>query len=66
MLVLCAEEVKLTVWPCFVRDLSHSNGVVWICLLHLRVQIPVHIRRTVVALKVAPLVSKTASHVDGL
>ena len=56
----------LTVWPCFVRDLSHSDGVVWIRLLHLRVQIPVHVGRTVVALKVASLVSKTASHVDGL
>jgi hypothetical protein len=56
----------LTVWPCFIRDLSHSDGVVWIRLLHLRVQIPVHVGRTVVALKVASLVSKTASHVDGL
>jgi len=56
----------LTIWPRLVCDLSYCDRVVWVCLLHLGIQDALHVCRTVVALKVASLSSKTSSHVHSL
>lgn len=56
----------LTIWPRVVGDLSHSDRVIWVRLLHLGIQISLHVRRAVVALKVTLLIPKGSSHVNSL